>query len=116
MLAKMIGEQDYKDFIKKTNLLDIPDFELEELGIPLSFKWNKCKLETISYGHGIAVTPLQASATYAALTNGGNIIRPTIVKKAKYQKHKKLISSETSKKINTILKHYKNNKGIPMNF
>ncbi len=104
MLAKMIGEQDYKDFIKKTNLLDMPDFELEELGTPLSFKWNKCKLETISYGHGIAVTPLQASATYAALTNGGNVIKPTLINNKEQQVNKKIISPKTSKKINTILR------------
>ena len=104
MLAKKIGEQDYKDFIKKTNLLDMPDFELEELGTPLSFKWNKCKLETISYGHGIAVTPLQASATYAALTNGGNVIKPTLINNKEQQENKKIISPKTSKKINTILR------------
>ena len=104
MLAKMIGEQDYKDFIKKTNLLDMPDFELEELGTPLSFKWNKCKLETISYGHGIAVTPLQAASTYAALTNGGNVIKPTLINNKEQQENKKIISPKTSKKINTILR------------
>ena len=104
MLAKKIGEQDYKDFIKKTNLLDMPDFELEELGTPLSFKWNKCKLETISYGHGIAVTPLQAASTYAALTNGGNVIKPTLINNKEQQENKKIISPKTSKKINTILR------------
>ena len=104
MLAKKVGEQDYKNFIKETNLLNTPEFELEELGTPLSFKWDKCKLETISYGHGIAVTPLQATATYAALTNGGNIIKPTIIKKEKSQGKKKIISLETSKKINNILR------------
>jgi cell division protein FtsI (penicillin-binding protein 3) len=82
----------------------MPEFELEELGTPLSFEWNKCKLETISYGHGIAVTPLQATATYAALTNGGNIIKPTIIKKKKYQSNKKIISLQTSKKITNILR------------
>jgi len=104
MLAKKIGERDYKGFIKATNLLNTPELELEELGTPLSFKWNKCKLETISYGHGITVTPLQATATYAALANGGNIIKPTIIKKEKYQNNKKIISSKTSKKINAILR------------
>ena len=104
MLAKKIGEQDYKEFIKETNLLNIPEFELEELGTPLKFKWNKCKLETISYGHGIAVTPLQATATYAALTNGGNLIKPTIIRKEVQQDNKKIISEETSRKINTILR------------
>ena len=104
MLAQKVGEQDYKDFIKETNLLNAPEFELEELGTPLSFKWNKCKLETISYGHGIAVTPLQAATTYATLTNGGNLVKPTINRKEKYQDNKKVISSETSEKINTILR------------
>tara|TARA_A100001011_G_scaffold399614_1_gene509117 strand:+ start:3296 stop:5023 length:1728 start_codon:yes stop_codon:yes gene_type:complete len=104
MLAKKIGEKDYKNFIKETNLLNTPELELEELGTPLSFKWNKCKLETISYGHGIAITPLQATVTYASLVNGGNVIKPTIIKKEKYIDNKRLISSETSKKINTILR------------
>ncbi len=104
MLAKKVGEQDFKDFIEETKLLNTPELELEELGTPLSFKWNKCKLETISYGHGIAVTPLQATATYAALVNGGNLIKPTIIRKEKYENDKKIISSDTSKKINTILR------------
>ena len=90
--------------IKETNLLNTPDFELEELGTPLRFNWNKCKLETISFGHGIAVTPLQATATYAALVNGGNTVKPTITKKEKNKKNKKIISLETSKKINKILR------------
>ena len=104
MLAKKIGEKAYKDFIKETSLLDTPEFQLKEVGTPLSFKWNKCKLETISYGHGIAVTPLQASSTYAALTNGGNIIKPTLIIKKEHQENKKIISVETSKKINNILR------------
>ena len=104
MLAKKIGKQDYKEFLKETNLLKTPEIELEEIGTPLSFKWNKCKLETISYGHGIAVTPLQAAATYASLTNGGLIIKPTIIRQERSQDNKKIISIETSKKINTILR------------
>jgi len=104
MLARKVGKKDYKEFIKETNLLNTPNLELEELGTPLSFKWDKCKLETVSFGHGIAVTPLQATATYAALTNGGTLIKPTIIKKKEYQSNKKIISSETSKKINKILR------------
>ena len=104
MLAKKIGKQDYKNFIDDTNLLKASNFQLEEIGNPLSFNWDKCKLETISYGHGIAVTPLQVTATYAALTNGGTIINPTLIKKTGNQKNKKIISTETSLKINKILR------------
>ena len=32
---------------------------MEQVGQPIKFVWNKCKLETI-YGHGITTTPLQA--------------------------------------------------------
>ena len=104
MLGKKIGENDFKEFIKKTNLLNTSKFELEEVGTPLNFRWDKCKLETVSFGHGIAVTPLQAAATYAAITNGGNIINPTMIKNDNYQKKQKIISAETSKKINKILR------------
>ena len=104
MLAKKIGKEKYQNFIKKINLLNVSKFELEEIGTPLNFKWNKCKLETISYGHGIAVTPLQAAAAYAALTNGGNLIQPTLIKKEKYPINKRIISADTSKKINNILR------------
>ena len=104
MLAQQIGESDYKNFINKTNLLKTPDFQLEEVGTPLNFNWDKCKLETISYGHGIAVTPLQATATYAALSNGGKIIKPSLIKKIDKQDAIKIISSNTSKKINKILR------------
>ena len=86
--------------------MEVSKLELEELGTPLSFNWDKCKLETISYGHGIAVTPLQAASTYAALVNGGNMIQPTLIKKEikEHKLNERLISIETSNKINAILR------------
>ena len=110
ILAKKVGEQNYKEFIKETKLLETPELELEELGT-FKFNWNKCGLETISYGHGIAVMPLQATSTYAALTNGGNIIKPTIIKETMLQENKRIISLETSKKINTILRSSNRKRG-----
>jgi len=104
ILAKKIGEENYKEFIKKTKLLKNPEIELEEVGVPHQLKWNRCKLETISYGHGITTTPLQATALYAALSNGGKLITPSLIKERKISKSKKIISSETSEKITSILR------------
>ena len=104
MLARKVGERDFKEFINKSNLLNIPELQVEEIGVPLNFKWDKCKLETVSYGHGIAVTPLQATAMYAALVNGGTIVKPTLVPNVENKHKKKIISPETSKKINKILR------------
>ena len=71
-------------YIKKQqqdlNILNSPKFELDEIGNPISFEWTKCKLETISFGHGITTTPLQATAAYGSLINGGKLISPTLIK------------------------------------
>ena len=35
---------------------------------------------TVAFGHGMAVTPLQASMAIASLVNGGRLIQPTFIK------------------------------------
>ena len=104
LLAKKIGEEKFKEFIENTKLLKSSELEIEEVGVPHSIKWNKCKLETISFGHGITTTPIQAASVYAAITNGGKLIRPSLVKERKKIENKRLFSIETSKIVNGILR------------
>tara|TARA_B100001248_G_scaffold239402_1_gene204634 strand:+ start:41 stop:1762 length:1722 start_codon:yes stop_codon:yes gene_type:complete len=104
LLAKKVGVEKYKNFIKETNLTKNPEIELTEVGVPHQIKWNRCKLETISFGHGITTTPLQATALYAAMSNGGKLIKPSLIKDRKMKKPKKIISTDTSNKINAILR------------
>jgi cell division protein FtsI (penicillin-binding protein 3) len=104
ILAQKVGKQKFKEFIKNTKLLSSPELEIEEVGVPHKLKWNKCKLETIAFGHGITTTPLQAATIYSAISNGGKIISPSLVKNRKKVENKKLISAETSKTINSILR------------
>ena len=104
ILARKIGEERYKKFINDANLLNNPEIQLEEVGKPLKFNWNKCKLETISYGHGITTTPLQATTVYASIANGGFKVKPKLIKSEENKQSEKLISKETSKNINKILR------------
>ena len=104
VLAKKIGEKNFKKFIKKTRLTKNPKIELEEVGAPHQLQWNKCKLETISFGHGITTTPLQATALYAAISNGGNLIEPSLIHNRQFKKPEKIISSKTSYKLSNILR------------
>ena len=104
LLAKKIGEENYKDFIKETNITQNPQIELEEVGVPHKLKWNKCKLETVSFGHGITTTPLQATALYAAMINGGKKVIPSLIKGRKTENPKSIISVETSDKLRNILR------------
>ena len=99
-IARKIGEDKYKKFLKYLNLLNNPKFELNEFGSPIPFNWNKCKLETVSFGHGITTTPLQAAAAYATLINGGKLVIPTLEKdKNNDLKSRRIISDKTSKKL-----------------
>ena len=109
-LAKKIGVDNYKKFIKKTKLTNNPEIELEEVGVPHQIKWDKCKLETISFGHGITTTPLQATALYAAMSNGGKLVIPSLIKERKIKKSETIISNETSNKLSKILRKVVNSK------
>ncbi len=104
MIARKIGEEKYSKFIDDSHLLKTPDIQLEEVGSPIKFNWNKCKLETISYGHGITTTPLQATAVYSSIVNGGKMIKPSLIKNEKTEIKNRLFSEKTSKKINRILR------------
>tara|TARA_B100001059_G_scaffold216885_1_gene235655 strand:+ start:587 stop:2314 length:1728 start_codon:yes stop_codon:yes gene_type:complete len=104
ILAKKIGEKKFKEFIENTKLLKSPELEIEEVGVPHNIKWDKCKLETVSFGHGITTTPVQAASIYAAITNGGKLIKPSLIKNKKIKNFKNVVSAETSKTINGILR------------
>jgi cell division protein FtsI (penicillin-binding protein 3) len=106
MIGRKVGEEKLKFFLEKLGLLKVINFELEEIGRPLNFNWEKCKLETVSYGHGIATTPIQAAAAYASITNGGHVVNPTLnlQKNLNNTIKQSIISKGTSDKINKILR------------
>ena len=104
ILAKKIGKKNYKEFINKTKITENPEIELEEVGVPHPLNWNKCKLETLSFGHGITTTPLQATSLYAAMVNGGKLVTPSIIKDRQIKKFERIISNETSTELRKILR------------
>ena len=104
LLARKIGEENFKKFIEDSGLLKNPEIQLAEVGQPIYFDWNKCKLETVSYGHGITTTPIQALAVYSSLVNGGKIIKPSLVRKNNKNTYGRLISKKTSSSIVKILR------------
>ena len=103
-IAQKIGEDKHKLFLKKIGILNKIDFDLEEVGQPIPFDWGKCKLATVSFGHGITTTPLQIAKGYAILSNGGYDIDPTLIKKTNLQKKNQILKNGVSEKINTALR------------
>ena len=104
-IGQIIGKKKMKEFLGLIGILNKMEFDIEEVGMPLPFTWSDCKLKTVSYGHGITTTPLQLAKGYAILSNGGYQVNPTLIKK-KYDlsKRKKILNSDVSVKINSILR------------
>ena len=106
-IGQKIGIEKFKSFLTKINVINKIEFDIDEIGIPIPFKWGKCKLATTSFGHGITTTPLQLAKGYAIISNGGFEVNPTIIleKKEKLIKYKKrIINENVSAQINPILR------------
>ena len=103
-IGQAIGLEKFKKFLSELGLLNPIEFDIEEVGVPLSFKWGKCKLATASYGHGITTTILQLANAYSTIVNGGYKIKPTLIKNYKKTNNKNILKNEVSKKINPILR------------
>ncbi len=77
-IALAQGVEAHKAFLKKLGQMDRLRTELPESASPIVPKrWTELNTITASFGHGIAVAPLQAVMGINACINGGLLIPPT---------------------------------------
>jgi cell division protein FtsI (penicillin-binding protein 3) len=81
-IADELGGARLNATMRSLGMDERPYIELPAKGFPLWPKgdWSRITTMTVSYGHGIAVTPLHLASAYAALVNGG-IWRPATLEK-----------------------------------
>ena len=116
-IAQRFGREGMKDFLNSIGVLNKIDFDIEEVGEPISFRWGKCKLATASFGHGITTTLLQVAKGYSIISNGGFEIKPTLVKKEKKEDKKiRILKEGVSREINSILRKIVSSKEGTANF
>lgn len=78
MLATGVARQ--KEFLERLHLTKRLPTELPENAAPLlPPKWNELAAMTISFGHGLSVTPMQTAVAAAAMVNGGSLLPPTFL-------------------------------------
>ena len=72
------GQQ--KDFLASLGLLTKPVYAGPPAASPITPKsWDALTLATVSYGHGIAVSPLAFAMTYTPFANGGELLSPAFL-------------------------------------
>ncbi|WP_341705220.1 penicillin-binding protein 2 [Ferrovibrio sp.] len=81
-MAVDVGADRQRDFMARLGMLSRPAIELPEVGAPLVPRnWKTTETMTISFGHGLSVTPLQLATATAAIVNGGVLHPPTLIKR-----------------------------------
>lgn len=100
-IARDVGRERMREFYTRLGLMERTGGELLEAGRPLvPARWSDIAAATVSYGHGIAVTPLSLTAGFAAVSNGGQYVRPTFIARnpdAPLPVTRRVLSEETSR-------------------
>ncbi len=82
-MALMVGVEGHKAFLRKMGQLERLRTELPESAEPLvPRRWGELNTITIAFGQGLNVAPLQAMMAVGALSNGGQLITPTFLKRS----------------------------------
>jgi len=106
MAADVIGPEAQRAFFDKIGFLKPLTTQLPELAAPLWPRhWVRINTMTISFGHGISVTPLHLAIGSAAMVNGGILYQPSLVKRtADSEPGKRVIQAKTSQWMRQLLR------------
>ncbi|PIP72213.1 MAG: cell division protein FtsI [Nitrospinae bacterium CG22_combo_CG10-13_8_21_14_all_47_10] len=116
-IAQQVGRKSFYEYIRNFGFGEKSGLSLpgESAGQLKDQKdWTELSLASISFGHEIAVTPIQMVSALAAIANGGNLMEPHITKalikdgkvveQFKPKKIRRVISEKASLQMVEILK------------
>ncbi|MGQ9697893.1 MAG: peptidoglycan D,D-transpeptidase FtsI family protein [Armatimonadota bacterium] len=106
-VAMKIGQNCMLDYMRRFGLGSKTGVELpsESPGkLPGALHWRDITLANIGFGQGVAVTPMQLAAAYAAVANDGVLVQPTVLRRPdrKPIASKRVISPKTA----SVLREY----------
>ena len=99
MIAQRIGGEQQQIHLRNLGLLSRVDYELAESAKPqVQSRWGEMTTVTVSYGHGLSVTPLALTAAIGGMLNDGIYVTPTVRKHsvASPAKGRRVFRSEVS--------------------
>lgn len=108
-----VGAVEQKKFLHALGLLDVLPIELAEASgsRPLvPDRWRPVNVATISFGHGIAITPVHLAAAYAAIAGDGRRVIPTLLLddapagESDSDARRRVVSPKTVRKLRELLR------------
>ena len=106
-IALAIGAERQKDFLRRLGFFDPVPLEMVEAsgGKPLiPQRWTDLSTVTISYGHGLSASQLHLATAYAAIANGGHLVKPTLLKRKGVNYGDRVLSEDVTAKARHMLR------------
>ncbi|MEX0969126.1 MAG: penicillin-binding protein 2 [Paracoccaceae bacterium] len=107
-LAAAMGTEAQQGFFGALGMLEPLTLELPESvssNPSTPARWSELSTMTISYGHGLAATPVHLAAAYASLVNGGLRVRPSLLMNSPVPSEAdRIVSPQTSANIREMLR------------
>ena len=107
-MAMDYGTEAQREYLARFGLLEQSPIELPEVGSPMTPAiWRPVNTMTISFGHGIAVSPLQMASAVAAILNDGVYLPPTLVKRqagSPKPTGRRVVSKQTSSEMRRLMR------------
>lgn len=107
-VADALGPERLRQYMMDLGMHERPHIELPARGHPIwpGDNWPRLRNMTVSYGHGIAVTPLHLASAFAAMVNGG-VWRPSTLHKlgpGDVPKGRRVFKASTSSRMRQLLR------------
>ncbi|GGE32158.1 cell division protein FtsI [Primorskyibacter flagellatus] len=106
-IAEKIGGERQKQFLADLGLFEPTPVEMIEApsGAPLIQKnWSDLTTMTVSFGHGMSVSPLHLAAAYATIANNGKRVRPTLLTQKAPQDGPQVMSTAAARMSQDLLR------------
>jgi cell division protein FtsI (penicillin-binding protein 3) len=109
MISLEVGAAKQRKFLKQFGLFDPLQIEIPEKGLPIypsEKNWSDISTMTISFGHGIAISPLHFMRAAVSLVNGGYVYEPTLFKTDNQESKMitRVLSEETSNTMRKLMR------------
>ncbi|WP_445681559.1 peptidoglycan D,D-transpeptidase FtsI family protein [Radicibacter daui] len=105
-MVQVVGRDLQQRFLGRLGMTRPATLELPELAnVTAPPRWGEVESWTISYGHGIAVTPLHLVAGVSAMVNGGTLVTPTLLKQTSaVPVGQRIIAQKTSDTVRRLMR------------
>lgn len=106
LIALEEGPEKFKAFLDTLGLTTTLRTEAGPVAAPqLPPRFERVEQITVSYGHGLAVAPIQFASAAASLINGGTAVTPTyLANRLGAADEVRVVSRQTSETLNTLLR------------